>query len=323
MKVLVTGGAGYIGSHFVRYLSDQGIESVVLDNLSAGTQEAVAPGVPLICADVGDRVAVRRLLQQHKPDAVVHFAGLIQVGESVQHPARYWSVNLGQTLALMDELVEAGVQRMVFSSTAAVYGEPREVPIAEDHPKVPINPYGASKLAVEMALAGYGLAYGLRYAALRYFNAAGAHPDGSLCERHDPETHLIPLAIDAALGRGKELTIFGEDWATPDGTCVRDYIHVQDLASAHLLALQALEEGQNRMVMNLGTGEGISVRQIVQAVERCCGKKVPFRMGARRPGDPPSLVASSDRARELLGWKPVRSDVDAMIADAIRSRQKD
>jgi UDP-glucose-4-epimerase GalE len=320
MKVLVTGGAGYIGSHFVRMLAEQEIEAVVLDDLSAGHPDAVAKGVPLVRAEVGDRAAVRALLAEHRPSAVVHFAGLIQVGESVRQPDRYYAVNVVQTLALMDELVAAGVGLMVFSSTAAVYGEPSQVPIPEDHARVPINAYGATKLCVEGALADYGKAFGLRHAALRYFNAAGAHPSGQLRERHDPETHLLPLAIDAALGRGPELTVFGEDWATPDGTCVRDYIHVQDLAAAHLLALRKLASGTASLTVNLGTGKGVSVRQVLEGVERVAGRKVPFRLGARRAGDPPALVAEARRARELLGWQPARSDLDSMIADALRSR---
>jgi UDP-glucose-4-epimerase GalE len=320
MKVLVTGGAGYIGSHFVRHLCDEGIEVVVLDNLSGGHRDAVASTIPFICAEVGDRAAVRALLAQHRPTAVVHFAGLIQVGESVHHPDRYYSVNLVETLALIDELVRADVHEVVFSSTAAVYGEPATIPIPEGHPRNPINAYGSSKLAVELALGDYARAFDLRFAALRYFNAAGAHPSGTLAERHDPETHLIPLAIDAALGRRGELTIFGDDWSTPDGTCLRDYIHVQDLARAHLLALRKLEGGGASMTLNLGTGRGVSVREIVQGVEKVSGRKVPVRLGVRRDGDPPELVALPAAAEELLGWKAQRSDTETMIDDALRSR---
>ncbi|MBI5533316.1 MAG: UDP-glucose 4-epimerase GalE [Deltaproteobacteria bacterium] len=320
MRVLVTGGAGYIGSHFVRLLADEQIESVVLDNLSAGHRDAVPPNVPLVCADVGDRGAVRALLGEYQPTAVVHFAGLIQVGESVRAPDLYYGVNLVQTLAMLEELTRGGVQLMVMSSTAAVYGVPQTVPIPEDHPRNPINAYGATKLAVERALQDWERAYGLRHAALRYFNAAGAHPSGTLAERHDPETHLIPLAIDAAIGRRGALTIFGEDWPTEDGTCVRDYIHVQDLATAHLQALRRLEQGAPSMTLNLGTGRGISVREIVDSVQRVSGRQVPVQQGTRRQGDPPRLVACASLAAEALGWKPQRSEVDQMIEDALRSR---
>jgi len=322
MKVLVTGGAGYIGSHFVRLLCERDVEVAVVDDLSAGHREAVPKQASFTRASVGDRSAIAAVLASHRPDAVVHFAGLIQVGESVKQPDRYWAGNLGQTLALLDEVVRAGVRSFVFSSTAAVYGTPDEVPIPEDHPRRPINAYGASKLAVEMALADYGRAFELRYAALRYFNAAGAHPSGELAEHHDPETHLIPLAIDAALGRRGPLALFGQDWPTPDGTCVRDYIHVQDLAEAHRIAIEQLVDGAGSMTMNLGTGKGLSVREIIDAVERVSGRKVPFHVAPRREGDPAELVALASRAHQLLGWKAKRSDAETMIDDALRSRQR-
>jgi UDP-glucose-4-epimerase GalE len=320
MTILVAGGAGYIGSHFLRCLVDRGVPAVVIDDLSAGFADAVPEGIPLVRCEIGDREAVRHVLEEHEPEAVVDFAGLIQVGESVQSPDRYYGVNVGQTLALLDEMVRAGVRSFVFSSSAAVYGDPLRVPIDEDHPKDPINPYGATKRIVEMAALDYGRAFGLRVACLRYFNAAGAHPDGTLSERHDPETHLVPLAIDAGLGRRGELVVFGNDWPTPDGTCVRDYIHVVDLAEAHWLALQKLATGAGPLLLNLGTGDGYSVRQVIDTVGRIVGRPVPHRVGPRRAGDPPSLVAAVGRAQEVLGWKASRSDLETIVEDAVRSR---
>jgi UDP-glucose 4-epimerase len=321
MTVLVAGGAGYIGSHFLRTLVERGIDVVVVDNLSAGHADAVPGGVPLVRCSIGDRDAIRAVLEEHKPDAVVDFAGLIQVGESVRHPDRYYNVNVAQTLSLLDEMVRAKVRSFVFSSSAAVYGEPEHVPIDEEHPKRPINPYGATKRIVEMAALDYGRAYGMGVACLRYFNAAGAHPDGSLGERHDPETHLIPLAIDAGLGRRDPLTVFGDDWDTDDGTCVRDYIHVLDLAEAHWLALDRLRAGEGPLLLNLGTGEGYSVRQVIDTVGEVLGKPVPHTIGPRRDGDPPQLVAAVERAREKLGWVTNRSDLKTIVEDAVRSRR--
>jgi UDP-glucose 4-epimerase len=320
MTVLVAGGAGYIGSHFVRMLVERGQGVVVIDDLSAGHADAVPDGVPLIPCSLGDRLAVRKVIAEHRPKSVVDFAGLIQVGESVRCPDRYYGVNVVETLALLDELVRAGVGSFVFSSSAAVYGDPEQVPIDEDHPKQPINPYGATKRIVEMAALDYGRAFGLRVACLRYFNAAGAHPDGTLVERHDPETHLIPLAIDACLGRREPLVVFGDDWATEDGTCVRDYIHVVDLAEAHALALDRLESGAGPLFLNLGTGQGYSVRQVIETVGEALRKPVPHRVGPRREGDPPRLVAAVLRAQAQLGWKAVRSDLKTIVEDAVRSR---
>jgi UDP-glucose 4-epimerase len=320
MKVLVTGGAGYIGSHFVKSLLEQQIDTVVVDDLSASARETVPPTVAFLQARVGDCAAIGELLAREKPNAVVHFAGSIQVGESVHHPDLYYANNFVQTLGLLNEVVRAGVGSFVFSSTAAVYGDPDAVPISEDHPKRPLQAYGASKLAVEMALADYQRAYGLRCAALRYFNAAGAHPSGELRERHAPETHLVPLAIDAAVGAGPQLILFGQDWPTPDGSCIRDYIHVSDLAAAHLLTLDALARSQEPLFLNLGTGIGLSVLEIVRAVEQVTGRTVPLRIGPRRPGDPPRLVAAVDRAARTLLWRACRSDVLTMIEDAVRSR---
>ena len=320
MNVLVTGGAGYIGSHFVRMLCERGCEVAVVDDLSSGHADAVPPQARLTRARVGDRAAIASVLAECRPDAVVHFAGLIQVGESVRRPDVYWAVNLGQTLALLDEVVRAGVRTFVFSSTAAVYGSPEQVPIPEDHPRRPINPYGATKLAVELALADYGRAFGLRHAALRYFNAAGAHPSGELGERHEPETHLIPLVIDAAMGRRGPVGVFGDDWPTADGTCVRDYVHVQDLAEAHWMALEELQRGGASMTLNLGTGRGVSVHEILQAVQRAAGHPVPHTVEPRREGDPAELVASPRSASERLGWTARCSDIDTIIGDAWRAR---
>lgn len=320
MTVLVAGGAGYIGSHFLRTLVDHDAHAVVVDDLSAGHADAVPDGIPLVRCAVGDRTAMRDVLKTHRPDAVVDFAGLIQVGESVRHPDRYYGVNVVQTLALLDEMLQAGVGTFVFSSTAAVYGDPAYVPIDEEHPKRPINPYGATKRVVETAALDYARAFGLKVACLRYFNAAGAHPDGTLAERHDPETHLIPLTIDAGLGRRDPLTVFGDDWDTDDGTCVRDYIHVVDLAEAHWLALEKLREGHGPLLLNLGTGSGFSVREVIDAVGEVLGTPVPHTLGPRREGDPPRLVAAVKRANEVLGWKAVRSDLKTIVEDAVRSR---
>jgi len=320
MTILVVGGAGYIGSHFLRYLANREAQVVVVDDLSAGSADTVPDRIPLVRCAMGDRVALRAVFEKYHPTAVVDFAGLIQVGESVRAPDRYYGVNVGQTLVLLDEMVRAGVRSFVFSSSAAVYGDPVRVPIDEEHPKSPINPYGATKRIVEMAALDYGLAFGIQVACLRYFNAAGAQPDGSLCERHDPETHLIPLAIDAGLGRRGELVVFGDDWSTPDGTCVRDYIHVVDLAEAHWKAIERLDDGAGSLLLNLGTGWGYSVREVLDTVGEVLGKPVPHSVGPRRAGDPPSLVAATERAHEALGWRATRSDLATMVEDAVRSR---
>lgn len=321
MAILVTGGLGFVGSHFVWAASRIGREVVVLDDGSAGTSPPMPEGVTTIRGDIGDKALVRDLLRRAGVDAIVHFAGKIQVGESVANPALYLDVNLVRALALLDCAREASVLRMVFSSTAAVYGEPEVVPIVEDAPKKPVNAYGASKLAFEYALEAYGKAYGLKWAALRYFNAAGAQEDGALREMHEPETHLIPLVIDAGLGRRPPLTLFGTDYPTRDGTCERDYIHVSDLVSAHLRAIELLEQGRDVGPLNLGTGRGSTVREVIEAASRILGKPVPFNVGARRAGDPSALVASPARAEQVLGWRAVRSDLPTLIEDALRSRR--
>jgi UDP-glucose-4-epimerase GalE len=316
--VLVTGGAGYIGSHAVRELRDAGHDVAVLDDLSHGHRRAVPAGVTLVEGDLADAGALRRALEG--ADAVIHFAGLLSVAESVHDPAAYYRVNVVKGLALLEAMAAGGVRRIVFSSTCAVYGVPVRVPIDEDHPQDPINPYGATKRAFERALLDHARAGLLRAVALRYFNAAGCHPDGSLGEHHDPEIHLIPLAVDAALGRRPGLVIHGTDYDTPDGTCVRDYIHVQDLARAHVAAVTA-DGGEPFQAYNLGTGRGRSVREVVTAVERVTGRPVPVRVGPRRAGDPPMLVASPDRAREGLGFAAAWTGLEEIVETAARWRR--
>jgi len=313
MRILVTGGAGYIGSHMTQLLLERGHEAVVIDDLSGGHRDAVLPGATFVEASIADAKAVAGAVAGC--DAVVHFAGRIQVGESVTAPRKYFRDNLVASLALLDAVLDAGVRTFVFSSTAAVYGDPESTPIVETHPTRPVNPYGETKLAFERALASYGRAYGLGWAALRYFNAAGTH--GGLRERHDPETHLIPLAIAAAKGSGPPLRLFGTDWPTPDGTCIRDYVHVRDLALAHLAVIERMRSGgggENVGSVNLGTGRGASVREVIAAVEAAVGQEVPVIDSPRRAGDPAVLVASADRAKSLLGWS-----AQASLYDIVRS----
>jgi UDP-glucose 4-epimerase len=319
VNVLVTGGAGYIGSHMVRALLGAGHKVVVVDDLSSGHLDTVAPGATFVRADVRAD-SVDEILRDQAIEAVFHFASRIQVGESVTHPRLYFRDNLAAGVALCEKVLDAKVRFFILSSTAAVYGVPIRTPIDEAHPTVPVNPYGETKLAIERMLASYARAYGLRYAALRYFNAAGA--EAGLAERHDPETHLIPLVLDAALGRRKNITVFGEDYATPDGTCVRDYIHVSDLARAHLAALVYLQrEDSESGAWNLGTGQGHSVREVIETTKRLTGLSIPVMMGERREGDPPVLVAASDRAKTMLGWEPSCSSLDRIVEDAWRARR--
>ena len=320
MTILVLGGAGFIGSHFLRFLQEKGEHAVVVDNLSSGFADAVPGCFPLVNCSIGDRETIRRALAKYNPTSVVDFAGLIQVGESMQRPDRYYSVNVCETLSFLSELCLTKVRSFVFSSSAAVYGNPIRTPIDEEHPKDPINPYGCTKRIVEMAALDYSRAFGIRVACLRYFNAAGAHPDGSLRERHKPETHAIPLIVDACLGRSREFLVFGDDWPTDDGTCVRDFIHVVDLAEAHWRVLEYLEREPGPLLLNLGTGTGWSVRQVIETVANVLGRRVPYRIGPRRDGDPPSLVAAVDLARSVLGWTPERSDIRSIVEDAVRSR---
>jgi UDP-glucose 4-epimerase len=319
VKVLVTGGAGYIGSHAVRALREAGHDVTVLDDLSQGHRASVPPDVPMVTADLGDAAALERAAAG--AEAVMHFAGRLSVAESVADPFPYYSNNVAKGLVLLSVMEAADVRRIVFSSTCATYGMPVTVPMDEDHPQAPINPYGATKRAFENALADHARAGRLRAVALRYFNAAGCHPDGTLGEHHDPEEHLIPRAIDAALGRMPGLTIHGEDYDTPDGTCIRDYIHVQDLARAHLLALTAIDRGEPYAAYNLGTGSGVSVRQVIQSVERVSGRKVPVSVGPRRPGDPPRLVASAEKAARELGFRPAHPELDDIVSTAYRWRE--
>lgn len=321
MKVLVTGGAGYIGSHMVQMLCEHRIDVVTLDNLSNGYRDAVVGG-EFVQGDVADAELLMRLCTRHEFDAVLHFAAFIQVGESVADPAKYYRNNLQGTLSLLDAIVAAGIKRFVFSSTAAIFGEPTYTPIDERHPQAPINPYGLSKWMVERALADYDRAYGLKSIALRYFNAAGADPEGRLGERHEPETHLIPLVLQAASGRRPSITIFGADYPTADGTCVRDYIHIVDLCQAHLRALDRLRAGGASAAFNLGNGRGFSIREVIAAVERVTGRSIPVTVAARRAGDPAVLIADSARAVDELGWRPKYQDLGTIIAHAWAWEQK-
>ena len=314
-RVVVSGGAGYIGSHAVRALVDAGHAVAVLDDLSAGHHQAVPTGVPLVRAQIHDQAGVRQLLIEHRADAVMHFAAWLAVGESVAKPVDYYQNNVTGTLSVLAAMRDAGVKRFIFSSTCAVYGEPARVPIDESLPKNPINAYGETKLAIERALPHLERAYGMRWIALRYFNAAGAHPDGTIGEDHEPEIHLIPLAIRAATG-GAPLRVFGEDYPTPDGTCLRDYIHVMDLADAHLRALEALERGAPSDAFNVGTGTPHSVRSVIETVSRVVGRPVAWQSSPRRPGDPAVLYAAADRARTELGWRPKYADLEVIVRHA-------
>lgn len=319
MAVLVTGGAGYIGSAFVERLVAAGERAIVLDDLSRGFRAAVHPQAEFYEGRTGDRELVARIAREHALDACVHFAAFAYVGESVSEPARYYENNFGQAQALFEALIAAGVKRVVFSSTCATYGVPRVVPIPDSHPQWPVNPYGWSKLFVERLLESFDRAYSLRFVALRYFNAAGATERSG--EHHDPETHLIPLALRAAAGSGAPLRVFGSDYDTADGTAIRDYVHVDDLGEAHLLALSHLRAGGESQLLNLGTGAGYSVLEVIEAVERVTGREVPFERADRREGDPPRLVADATRARALLGWTPRHTSLDAIVASAWRFMQ--
>ncbi len=314
-RIVVTGGAGYIGSHAVRALTDAGHAVAVIDDLSEGHAQALPPGVELVRARLHDREQVHRVLVAYQADAVMHFAAWLKVGESVSKPIEYFNNNVAGTLSVLEAMRDAGVKRFVFSSTCAVYGEPTAVPIVETEKKQPINPYGETKLAVERMLPFLERAFGLKWIALRYFNAAGAHPDGSIGEDHADEIHLIPLAIRAANG-GTPLKVFGEDYPTPDGTCQRDYIHVCDLADAHIRALQALERGAASSAYNIGTGTPHSVKSVIDTVGRVLGRPVAWESAPRRPGDPAVLYASSDRAQRELGWTPRFPELEVIVRHA-------
>ena len=315
--VLVTGGAGYVGSHCCKAFAEAGWRVVVFDNLSRGWREFVQWG-PLIEGDILDEAALLAAMDQARPDAVAHFAALAYVGESVEQPERYYRNNTFGSLTLLEAMRKAGVGKLLFSSTCATYGVPHTTPIAEDHPQSPINPYGWSKLFVERMLADVSAAHGLAYVALRYFNAAGADAEGRIGERHEPETHVIPLAIRGALASDYVFSIFGDDFDTRDGTAVRDYIHVTDLADAHCRALDHLHGGGASEIFNLGTGTGTTVAEIAAAVEKQAGRPLPRRVIGRRAGDPPALIAAAEKAERMLGWKPRHSSIDNIVATAWR-----
>lgn len=315
LKLMVVGGAGYIGSHMVKMLLDLGHYVLTYDNLSSGHKESVQGGL-FIHGDLSDRELLFRLLEEHRFDAVLHFASSILVGESVKDPGKYYQNNVANTLNLLDAMVASGVKRFIFSSTAAIFGEPLFVPIHEEHPISPINPYGSSKAMVERMLDDYDRAHGLKSVCLRYFNAAGADPDGLLGERHEPETHLIPLVLQAAAGVRPHITVFGRDYDTPDGTCIRDYVHVSDLCEAHVLALDFLAKEERSDAFNLGNGDGFSVQEVIDVTLAVTGATFEIVNGARREGDPARLVADAMRARKVLGWRPKYSDLKTIIAHA-------
>ncbi len=318
MVVLVIGGAGYIGSHAARALRRRGHEVIVYDNVSTG-HAFLASGFELVRADIADVATLKSVLR--RVDSVMHFAAHAYVGESVENPRKYFRNNVESGLALLNACLDCNVRRIIFSSTCAVYGVPVRIPISEQNPRQPVNPYGVSKLFFENALEAYDRAYGLRFAALRYFNAAGADESGEIGELHDPESHLIPSAMQAATGARREMELFGTDYPTPDGTCIRDYIHVNDLADAHVIALELLTGGANSMEVNLGTGRGYSVKEIISKIEEVSKLKVPVRIAGRRPGDPPALVADPTLAEKLLHWKATRS-LDDIVATAWKWMQR-
>ena len=321
MSVLVTGGAGYIGSHTVKVLRKAGAEVVIYDDLSAGHRRAAkAAGAPLEQGAIGDTARLREVMRAHGVDAVMHFAAWLSVADSVRDPAGYYENNVGGAVSVLRAAAECGVRHFIFSSTAATFGNPIRTPIDESHPQHPISAYGESKLAIERALPHFERAYGIRSVALRYFNAAGADPEGALGEDHDPEFHVIPRALDATVGRG-DFAIFGTDYETPDGTCLRDYVHVTDLAAAHLLSLESLRSGAQSTAYNLGNGKPVSVREVVDSVERVTGRTLPAGTGPRRPGDPAVLFASSEKIRRELGWAPQYEAIDVIVETAWRWRE--
>lgn len=317
-SILVTGGAGYIGAHAVKALEERGFQVIILDNLVYGHREPIETHLKaqLVVGDIGDRPFLDRLFSSNKIDAVMHFAAFAYVGESVTDPAKYYQNNVVGTLTLLDAMRAHGISNFVFSSTCATYGDPQQIPIDENHPQNPINPYGAGKLAVERVLKDYDPAYGLKSVIFRYFNAAGADPDTLFGEDHNPETHLIPLILQAAAGKRKAISVFGSDYDTPDGTCIRDYIHVTDLAQAHVLGLEYLLEHQVSQIFNLGNGSGFSVKEVIDTAKQVTGKEIAIDMCPRRAGDPAILIGSSDKARQTLGWQPQYADLSTIVKHA-------
>jgi len=318
-RILITGGAGYVGSHCAKALADSGYDCIIFDNLSSGHREFVQSG-EFINGDIRNAAALDAILSAGRVDAVLHFAALASVAESVAEPGAYYDVNVHGSNVLLNAMIRAGVKRIVFSSSCSIYGEPREVPITESSPRMPVNPYGMTKLVCERMMDDFDAPHGLKSVRLRYFNAAGADSAAGLGEDRAVETHLIPLALDALLGRWSFLSLYGTDYNTPDGTAIRDYIHVSDLAVAHVKALEHLLNGGATTALNLGTGKGASVRQVLESIRRICGSEVPVRIEGRRPGDPPVLIADATKAREMLNWAPARSNLDRIVADAWRWR---
>jgi UDP-glucose-4-epimerase GalE len=319
--ILVTGGAGYIGAHACKALAGAGYMPITYDNLVYGHPQSVKWG-PLEEGDIGDSRRLESVLQKYKPLAVMHFAAYAYVGESVQNPAKYYRNNVAGTLTLLESMRKCGINKIIFSSTCATYGMPEQIPIGEDHPQYPINPYGRSKLMMEWILQDFAAAYDFKFVSLRYFNAAGADPDTEIGEDHDPETHLIPLVLDAALNRRDHLKIFGTDYSTSDGTCIRDYIHVSDLADAHMLALDYLMTRGKSNVFNLGNGNGFSVRQVIDSAAKVTGCHIPYLDSDRRPGDPPVLIGDSEKIRQVLGWNPVLNQLETIIETAWQWQKK-
>ena len=320
-SVLVTGGAGYIGAHACKALAEAGYTPVTYDNFVYGHPEAVRWG-PLEKGDIGDREQLEMVMKKYNPSAVMHFAAYAYVGESVTNPAKYYQNNVAGTLSLLESMNSCSIDNIIFSSTCATYGMPDQIPIDENHPQNPINPYGRSKLMIEWILKDFAAAYDLKFVSLRYFNAAGADPDAEIGENHDPETHLIPLVLDVALGIRNRIEIYGTDYNTPDGTCIRDYIHVSDLADAHLLALEYLNAGGQSEVFNLGNGNGFSVREVITAAMKVTGCDIPYLESKKRPGDPAVLIGSTEKIRDNLGWRTVHNSLDAIIRTAWRWHKK-
>jgi UDP-glucose 4-epimerase len=322
--ILVTGGAGYIGAHAVKALEDRGFQVIILDNLVYGHQDLIAANAnaKLVVGDISDRALLSKIFTTTNIAAVMHFAAFAYVGESVTDPAKYYQNNVVGTLALLDAMRAHGVTNFVFSSTCATYGDPQSIPITEDHPQQPINPYGAGKLTIERVLKDYDPAYGMKSVIFRYFNAAGADPEGRFGEDHNPETHLIPLVLQAAAGKRASVSIFGSDYDTPDGTCIRDYIHVADLAQAHVLGLEYLLEHQTSQIFNLGNGSGFSVKEVIDTAKQVTGREIPIELCPRRAGDPAILIGSSIKARQLLGWNPNYADLQTIVQHAWQWHQQ-